>query len=63
MVMYTVGILPLINCLNQLTIQVWYADDATAGGKLGFMQNWWNNLWQIGPEYGYSVNPVKTWLL
>ena len=35
MVMYAIGILPLIHHLNQFSIhQVWYADDAAAVGKL-----------------------------
>ena len=34
MAMYAICTLPLIQRLNQSVQQVWYADDATAGGEL-----------------------------
>ena len=33
--------------------QVWYADDAAAGGKLRQLRNWWEELKEHGPKYGY----------
>ena len=27
------------------------------------LRNWWNQLKEIGPLYGYFVNPTKTWLI
>ncbi len=63
MAMYTISTLPLIRRLNQSIQQVWYADDATAGGQLHPLREWWNALREIGPEYGYFVNPTKSWLI
>lgn len=36
--------------------QFWYADDASAGGKLQHIKDWWDGLVQLGPEYGYLSN-------
>ena len=58
--MYAIGILPLIHRLDQ---QVWYADDASAGGSLHHLHSWWNQLLRCGPEYGYFANAMKTWLI
>ena len=64
MAMYAVAITPLIHCLADDNIkQVWFADDASAGGKLDRIKNWWNNISRIGPEYGYYPNASKTWLI
>ena len=43
--------------------QIWYADDATAAGTLEDLKKWWDNLSNIGPAFGYYVNPWKTWLV
>ena len=48
---------------NGLTKQIWYADDASAGGSLVKLQEWWDQLVEIGPMYGYFVNPTKSYLL
>lgn len=63
MAMYAIGILPLIHRLDQQVKQVWYADDATTGGKLRHLYSWWNQLLRCGPEYGYHANASKTWLV
>jgi hypothetical protein len=42
---------------------VWFADDASAAGKLSGVKDWWNNISKIGPEYGYFPNADKTWLV
>ena len=42
MAMYATATLPLIHRLDHQTKQVWYADDAVAGGKLHHLHNWWN---------------------
>ena len=65
MAMYAIGTLPLIHCLNsdQQVKQIWYADDATAGGTLHNLQGWWNQLLQSGPDFGYYANAPKTWLI
>ena len=63
MAMYAISTMPLIRRLIQSIQQVWYADNATAGGRLHPLRVWWNTLKEIGPEYGYFVNPTKSWLI
>jgi len=61
MAMYAVGILPLINQLQSSDAnQVWFADDATAGGCLEQLHEWWVKLNNLGPPFGYFPNPSKT---
>ena len=48
---------------EQLPKQIWYADDAAAGGKLEKILHWWNQLCNAGPWYGYHPKPSKTWLI
>lgn len=43
--------------------QVWFADDASAGGRLRRLREWWDNLVLIGPKYGYYPNATKTHML
>ena len=39
-------------------------DDATAGGSLQDLREWWDRLAQLGPDYGYyPINAEKTWLI
>ena len=41
-------------------ISVWYADDATATGRVYDLKQWWDQLENIGTNYGYVVNsPLK----
>ena len=62
--MYAIGILPLINQLNLLPAkQAWFADDATAGGQIQHLHDWWTSLNHNGPSFGYHANPAKTWLI
>ena len=63
MAMYALGTLPLIHKLDQQVKQTWYADDATAGGKLNHLHEWWSQLLSCGPDYGYHANSAKTWLI
>ena len=63
MSMYALGVLPLINQLDHLAQQVWFADDASAGGRLRQIREWWDRLMSLGPSYGYLANPSKTWLI
>ena len=63
---YALAIRPLIDTLSAnvpQVKQVWYADDATAVGKLADLRTWWSNISTVGPAYGYFVNPSKTWLV
>ena len=55
--MYAVGTRPLI---NELSKQVWYADDSASAGKILEMRKWWNELSRVGPKYGYYPNAIKT---
>ena len=64
MAMYAVAITPLLYRLTEEKLkQVWFADDASAAGKLAGLKSWWNNMTRIGPEYGYFPNSSKTWLI
>ena len=44
MLMYALGVLPLIDCIFGDLMQVWYADDATACGSLSELRLWWDKL-------------------
>ena len=66
MPMYALAIIPLIQKLkssNAGVSQTWYADDACASGKIFNLREWWNQISDVGPMYGYFVNPTKTWLV
>ncbi len=50
MPMYAIATLPLIKRLNQNAAnQVWYADDATAVGKIATLREWWDQITTDGP--------------
>ena len=63
MAMYAIAILPLIQRVKCEVKQAWYADNATAGGRVDQLRSWWDKVLKIGPEYGYLANPTKTWLI
>ena len=71
MAMYALSAVPLINkCQSVLStddlpraMQVWYADDAAAGGDLKPLRKFWDILVQHGPAYGYFPKPSKTFLV
>ena len=64
MAMYALGVTPLIQAVSiPDTQQLWFADDATAGGRLHPLRTWWDKLADVGPAYGYHVNNSKTWLV
>ena len=64
MIMYAIGILPLIHYLNSRSVsQVWYADDAAAVGDLTNVRVWWDEILSRGPSFGYFPNPSKSWLV
>lgn len=64
MAMYAIAVNPLIHQLkHDTTKQIWFADDATAGGKLNKLREWWDCLTNDGPHYGYFPNASKTWLI
>ena len=64
MAIYAIATIPLLRkAETPLTTQVWFADDATSGGKLGGLRCWWDILATHGPRYGYDINAVKSWLI
>ncbi len=66
MPMYALAIMPLVRKLQSRSgdvTQIWYADDAAATGKLIGLHEWWTHLTNLGPKFGYFVNPTKTWLI
>ena len=64
MAMYSVSVTPLIASLQDSRVkQVWFADDATAGGALHGLHDSWSRLQDLGSLYGYSPNASKTWLI
>jgi len=63
MPIYAISLLPLIRQLSGLSRQVWYADDAAAGGRILQLQQWWNCLSSSGHHLGYFTNARKTWLV
>ena len=66
MEMYGIAILPLISTLrlhNDSLTQKWYADDGSVVGKLKDIRALFDKLTQLGPKYGYLVNPPKCQLI
>ena len=63
MAMYAIATVPLINKLRGNATQIWYADDATAIGKLTDLKKWWDKICSLGPAYGCFPNATKTWLV
>ena len=59
MAMYAIAITPLIQRLEDHGVkQAWYADDATAGGALKQLKQWWEGIAELGPDYGMQPRPV-----
>ncbi|MDA8003174.1 MAG: hypothetical protein MPL62_17965, partial [Alphaproteobacteria bacterium] len=65
MAMFATATIPLIHQLKESSSanQVWFADDATAGGKLQSLKQWWDELERRGPDFGYYANAAKSWLI
>ena len=66
MAMYALAIRPLIDKLRDAepnVRQVWFADDATAAGRLATLCQWWQLISTIGPDFGYNPNASKTHLV
>ena len=70
---YACSMMPLLKQLvmkKEITVeeyqhlkQIWYADDAAAGGKLDDIQKWWTKLCKLGPTFGYHPKPSKSWVI
>ena len=65
MAMYALAVVPLVRSISTRgASQVWFADDASAGGRrLLALRLWWDALVQQGPLYGYFPNARKTRLV
>ena len=71
MVIYGIGVTPVINMLidvlsNKYSANVnamAYADDFSTAGNLQNVRRWWIVLIEIGQKFGYYPKPTKTWLL
>ena len=66
MIMYALATIPIIRHLQKNvsdTVQVWYADDSQACGKIDSLFKWWNILKKVGPDYGYFPRPDKCCLI
>ena len=61
--MYAMGILPLVRQVNHIAHQLWFADDASAGGSLADLHLWWSKLSELGPSFGYHPKASKSWLV
>lgn len=62
--MYAIAIL-LLSTPSEPRCQagIWYADDATASGRITDLRDWWDKLVTVGLAYGYYVNASNTWLI
>ena len=63
MSIYAIATVPLIQKLPKTVKHIWYADDASAGGKLDNLRSWWNKIVEIGPTFGYHPSAHKSWLI
>ena len=71
MIIYGIGVTPLINMLIEVLINEYkvtvnvlaYADDFSAAGRIQDLRIWWNVLNEVGPKFGYYPEPTKTWLI
>lgn len=59
MAMYALALAPLVKKAQELCKQVWFADDATGCDKLSKLSLWFELLKDLGPCYGYYINPEK----
>ncbi len=65
MAFYALATVPLSKAckVERLSGEVWFADDATGGGRIEDLRLWWDLLERKGPMYGYFPNGMKTWLI
>ena len=60
---YALSTIPLIRKLPDNVVHAWYADDASACGKISHLRLWWDQISSLGPPFGYFPNASKTWLV
>ena len=64
MALYALATTPLIEDLEMSSVtQIWFTDDASAGGKLESLRKWWDSLVVKGSGFGYLPNAPKTCLI
>ena len=65
MFVYAVATLPLIRMLSDTAkwIQMWYADDTSAGGLLSDLYDWFTLLCSCGLAFGYPPQPSKCFVV
>ena len=66
MAMSALAIRPLINKLRYAepdARQIWFADDATAAGKLATLRWWWQLITTTGSDFAYCQNARKAHLV
>ena len=65
MYVYAIGTLLLIQSLHSLQswTQLWYVDDASAGGFLSDLHDWFLLLCSCGPHYGYFSEPSECFVV
>ena len=61
---HALGVLPLLRSVaTEGTVQAWFADDSSAGGKFVKVRAWWDALTTKGPLYGCHLDTSKSVLL
>jgi hypothetical protein len=65
---YGVGILPFLAMIRPeeeigKVKQMAYADDIGGGARLAVLRQWWNNIEEHGPSFGYYPKASKSWLV
>ena len=61
---YAVSTMPLSKPDSRASLKkIFYADDGSGGGKLDGLLDWWKELKENGPLFGYFPEATKTWLL
>ena len=64
---YGVGILPFLSLIKsgggKGVKQLAYADDIGGGAKIRTLREWWSNIEEHGPSFGYYPKASKSWLV
>ena len=71
MAIYTLSVIPLMLMVLEITNtntnsdakMVAYADDFSAAGSVWSLKYWWGTLCELGPKFGYFLQPKKSWLI
>ena len=64
MAFYTLAAVALSDvCQVQDLGDIWFVDDASGSAHIKPLREWWENLCNIGPLYGYYPYAGKTWLV